>query len=653
MQVPAKGSPMFLVRRCKLAALIFLVAPLTAREGGLCQSPAGQPLGVYDGVGGNQAPFGVSYHTFDNDFRNDDLRLTWLASRPPFSQPGPVEEWAQDFSGDVRVDLPFLLLRVRRPVLDFTAGGPTASNDAGNLVLAFSSWRPNANRYFFEEGPNNLKLDTADKFYHRDVTGVAMDARGDFVVVWQSRGQEQPDRGTADTGVFARLVNGQGIPVGPEIHVNAVRQGKQRNPRVAMAAETGAFVVVWDTESDKGLQAAGQLFAPDGAKVGGEFRLGSVDPGVASPGQQVAMAPDGSFVVVWNETDHENGGFAISGQRFTAQGTPAGPVLRIAKGNLPRGQAVACDSRGNFVVIWLDGRDRTISRLYHSNGIPAGEPVALTRDSSVQYGMVAFGPYGTFAVAGTDSSSSGIDFAVVRRFSASPGEEICLFETSLPTARSEVELWCSTGRSGGVQVRHPLFGAQPGDVGLLGDIDGDGRADPCLFRNGVFLCDADHDYALDTAVAFGQAGDVPFLADIDGDGRADPCVYRVGRFLCDTAHDGGAPEVEIAFGSPGDVPLLGDIDGDGRADPCVFRSGTFLCDTNHDGVAEVEIHFGEAGDRVLLGDFDGDGRADPCVYRFGDLLCDTAHDGGEAEGRVELGLGDRSSIPVMGNLDGL
>lgn len=43
-------------------------------------------------------------------------------------------------------------------------------------------------------------------------------------------------------------------------------------------------------------------------------------------------------------------------------------------------------------------------------------------------------------------------------------------------------------------------------------------------------------------------------------GRDDPCLYEEGRFLCDTEHD-GTTELVIPFGRPGDQPLLGDPAG--------------------------------------------------------------------------------------------
>lgn len=124
-----------------------------------------------------------------------------------------------------------------------------------------------------------------------------------------------------------------------------------------------------------------------------------------------------------------------------------------------------------------------------------------------------------------------------------------------------------------------------------------------------WLCDTEHrGRRWERLAPFGRGGrgETPLLGDVDGEGRADLCVIRNGRFLCDTDHDGGEPEVSISFDPGRGTPLLGDFDGDGRADPCAHDGRRFSCDTAHDGgAAEAVLRFGHKGDRPLLGNLDG------------------------------------------------
>jgi hypothetical protein len=624
------------MRTAYLVAFAALVLPTEAYS----QSPAGLPLLVL-----RERP---DFQLVDSVAVAPDggVVVAW-EDGPLLSESGANKLLLSGFSAqDSQLGLPYLVARDPSGGCCFAAS--IAGNSSGDLVVAFPGLRPQARRYGFSHGPQHLKLNSSEKFFPRDATRVAVDSRGDFVVVWESQGQELPD--PTDAGIFGRLVDLSGVPMGPEFNVNSVKQGRQASPDVSMAAGTGAFVVVWETNpTGNGAQVGAQLFGPTGARVGGEFRIGSVIVGAWQPHAAVAMAPDGSFVVVWQEPVENNAStHTILGQLFSTEGVPIGTQLRISEG-LPGFEEfpqIACDPHGNFVVTWNDDNIAgvTMSRLYRANGTPVNRPIALTRGVGQEGAAVAFGSNGTFAIAWTEMFPPIGTIAHVRRFSASPGPEFCIFSSGV--------FACDTGRTGGLpEVRHP-FGGDPGDIGLLGDVDGDGRADPCVFRSGQFLCDTAHDYgAAEFQESFGQNGDLPLLGDIDGDGRADPCVFRGGHFLCDSAHDGQVHQDIGLDVQPGDVPLLGDVDGDGRADPCLFRAGLFLCDIHHDGVPELMIPFGRPGDIPLLADFDGDGIAKPCVYRGKELLCYSKQNGGSEQ--LILTFGDGSGAPLVGNLDGL
>jgi hypothetical protein len=523
-------------------------------------------------------------------------------------------------------------------------------NAAGQRVVFFEKSLEGglaARRFGFSQGPSAFGIPDSSPF-EVEPEAVAVDEAGGFVTIWASSKQEVPDQADYSLGLFGRRYDPTGHPIGPEFHVNTYRRNTQRLAAIAMDRSSGNFVVVWQSKdqdgSDWGLY--GQRFAADARKLGGEFLIPTHTEGEQVEGA-LAMDLKGNFVVAWTGADpadlYRN---AIFAQRFQANGERIGGEFQVSEATdgYEDYSKIAMDGQGNFVITWNHWPEGlAYARLYRANGTPVRAPVQLTLVPGYILPQPGFAANGTFGVAWTDvGREEDLEDVYAQRFSASPGEEFCLFQRG--------ELICDTGRTGGdPEVRYP-FGGQAGEIGLLGDVDGDGRADLCLFLAGVFRCDTGHDFgAAETRIRFGQSGDVPLLGDVDGDGRADPCVYRAGRFLCGTTHDGNI-SVTIAFGQTGDIPLLGDADGDGRADPCVFRNGVFLCDTKHDGSVNVTIPFGQPGDVPLLGDFDGDGKADPCVYRAGQLLCDTKHDG-TIGGRLTFGDGD--GAPLLGNIDGL
>src|SRR5687768_10593422 len=81
-------------------------------------------------------------------------------------------------------------------------------------------------------------------FEFQAVPAVAMDADGDFVVAWESLGQDEA--GTYDqptAGVYAQRYNAAGVRQGPEFRVNTTTTNAQQAPAVAMD-DSGDFVVV-------------------------------------------------------------------------------------------------------------------------------------------------------------------------------------------------------------------------------------------------------------------------------------------------------------------------------------------------------------------------------------------------------------------------
>ena len=143
------------------------------------------------------------------------------------------------------------------------------------------------------------------------IPAVAADASGGFVVAWTSFAQDGSSR-----GVFGQRYAAAGTSLGPEFRINTFTPGLQEIPRVAIDA-SGNFVVVWDSEAEDGSSTGvfGQRYASSGSPLGLEFRANTTTANEQSASSVAANAA-GNFVVVWNGDTQDGSGFGVFGQRY-------------------------------------------------------------------------------------------------------------------------------------------------------------------------------------------------------------------------------------------------------------------------------------------------------------------------------------------------
>jgi hypothetical protein len=174
-----------------------------------------------------------------------------------------------------------------------------------------------------------------------------------------------------------------------------------------------------------------------------------------------------------------------------------------------------------------------------------------------------------------------------------------------------------------------------GDVPILADIDGDEKADLIVWRASTgtwywLTSSSGYNYTSMGGVQWGSKSlnDIPLVGDFDGDRRADFAVWRpsTGTWYWLNSSNGysynGYGARQWGNSSLGDKPLIGDFDGDKRSDIAVWRASTgtwywLLSSAGYSYASMSGVQWGSQAnaDKPALMDMDGDGRVDLCVWR--------------------------------------
>ena len=256
-----------------------------------------------------------------------------------------------------------------------------AADAAGNFVVVWQSWEAAGDgsdfgifaRLFQADGtPIDLDengLDDDTLLVNTLTVGgqsspaVAMDAAGNFVVVWQST---QGD--AAGTSIRGRRYNAsfKGWADDEDFAVNATTAGDQVAPAVAMDA-AGNFTVVWvgsdedpDTVDIEGTGIFGRRFAAAGTpQPGGEFRV-NAERRTSQSGPAIAVNAAGAAAIAWvsdhnvlaDPEDTEKSIFfawySATGERLVADDTLAHVYTKDGQ----ESPAVGIDAAGDFTLVW-------------------------------------------------------------------------------------------------------------------------------------------------------------------------------------------------------------------------------------------------------------------------------------------------------------
>ncbi len=182
---------------------------------------------------------------------------------------------------------------------------------------------------------------------------IAMDSNGYFAVVWRNYFHD------SNSGeIFGRRFDLNCEPLADEFRVNTTRPGNQKEPAVAMDA-VGNFVVVWQGPQaieDANEDIFARRFDANGQPFADEFRVNThTDSRQLSP--SVAMDNDGKFIIVWECLDiPQPGKKTIRGQLYDRFGSKIKSELTISdQPSICRYPNVAMNNSNEVIVVWTGG----------------------------------------------------------------------------------------------------------------------------------------------------------------------------------------------------------------------------------------------------------------------------------------------------------
>ncbi|MGF1581081.1 MAG: matrixin family metalloprotease [Gemmataceae bacterium] len=261
--------------------------------------------------------------------------------------------------------------------------------DNGDFVIVWTDDDGNVSgsRFDFETGTNlggmfQVNTDTSGIMYKPDV---AMSDDGEFVVTWTQ---------TSGLDVRARVFDAQGAPQGNDFVVNSTTYHLQEEPAVAID-DVGNFVIVWDSYGQDGSSRGvyGQRFDPTGTPLGAEIQVNTYTRS-SQDDADVAMDANGNFVVVWESWGQDGSANGVYGQRFSSNGSKLGTEFVVNEYTLmSQGEAaIAMDSNGNFIVAWESyGQDGSWDGIYMRQYTAGGQLVGQeTLVNSTTYGSQVY-----------------------------------------------------------------------------------------------------------------------------------------------------------------------------------------------------------------------------------------------------------------------
>jgi hypothetical protein len=303
--------------------------------------------------------------------RSGEFVTTWVVTHPGS---GEVSLHAVRFKADGTPATGELLIADH--ALSLAANSAVAMMDDGSFVVVFPdldlATPALVARWYGPDGNPDGEDVLVTRNWSPDFS-LSTQGDGGFVVAWEG----------STPSVRARVFEASHTG-GSEIVIDPAGT----DPVVAVGPQN-AFVVAWRNGN-----IVARRFTPQGGAASARFVVAKV---TTPQPFHIAKDDSGNFLIVWGT------GPIVSGQRYQADTTPIGGVLRLQAGG---DYDMAMGGQGNFVLVWeapgTGAQDGTnvFARRFKSNGAPLGPQlrVNVRRQGSQELPQVGIGADGGFIV---------------------------------------------------------------------------------------------------------------------------------------------------------------------------------------------------------------------------------------------------------------
>ncbi|MCC6967643.1 MAG: DUF4347 domain-containing protein, partial [Nitrospira sp.] len=300
---------------------------------------------------------------------------------------------------------------------DVCTADSVAMDANGNYVVVWESAGDIYGQRYDSAGKvQGTEFVIANNAANERLASVAMNSSGAFVVTWER------NQGTGDYDIYARLYNSSGTAVGKEFLVNETTTYDQEHGRVAMAAD-GSFVVAFESNTEASGSYYDNIYAQrydaTGAKIGSNVLVNTATAGDQDQ-VDIAMDSAGNFVVVWEgERTAGSSVYSIYGQRYDSSGKAQGGefLVNSVASNNDQHASVTMNDSGNFVVTWdrQSGGDADIqAQRFNSSGVAQGSAISVTNTTSYwqEISNVSMDAGGNFVVSWSSRGQDGSGWGV-------------------------------------------------------------------------------------------------------------------------------------------------------------------------------------------------------------------------------------------------